>query len=322
MFRNISRADKMRLAIGFPFYFTGYYYSRFTERFSPLAKVTRNWWSVLLVYTGLKREATINFRNGDSFMLSRKNLSEFNVKMELEALPKRVKEKLSRRGGMLMYRAKGKTLRLRPEVAPQIATEFSFDVHAQIDVRNRDVVDIGAYVADSALYFCVAGRARHVYGYEPYPKYFDLAREVVDENGLSGKISLFNSAVSGAGAPIFINETDPAFTVRNEMSKKFSKRVRSSSLNAIVKGFGIDHGALKVDCEGSEYEIFEKASSQTLQKFDEINVEYHYGYLDLARRLRSEGFTVSYTKPRYFFKGLSSEPMLSGDLVAKRKRGA
>ena len=109
MLGNVSRTDKMRLAIWFPFHFVSSYASRFTGRFLPVVKVTRNWWSVLLVYFGAEKGRRL-FRNGESFRLSRKDLAEFTLKVELEALPKRVKAKLRREDEHFTYLAGGKTL--------------------------------------------------------------------------------------------------------------------------------------------------------------------------------------------------------------------
>lgn len=37
-----------------------------------------------------------------------------------------------------------------------------------LDVKGRDVVDVGAYIGDTALYFRLKG-AKRIYAFEPYP---------------------------------------------------------------------------------------------------------------------------------------------------------
>jgi Methyltransferase FkbM domain len=57
---------------------------------------------------------------------------------------------------------------------------------------------------------------------------------------------------------------------------------------------------LKMDCEGSEYEVIlsAEAHEQTLQKFDLVIIEYHYGYKNLKQKLERSGFKVSVTRPK------------------------
>ena len=76
------------------------------------------------------------------------------------------------------------------------------------------------------------------------------------------------------------------------------------------------NAALKVDIEGGERELFLNASSEALCRFSVIHVEYHYGYLDILKRLENEGFKVKYTKPSYLFKGIGKKPMLTGNIYA------
>jgi Methyltransferase FkbM domain len=55
---------------------------------------------------------------------------------------------------------------------------------------------------------------------------------------------------------------------------------------------------LKTDCEGCEYEVILSADEQTLQKFDLVMIEYHYGYKNLKQKLERSGFKVSVTRPK------------------------
>jgi recombination DNA repair RAD52 pathway protein len=43
------------------------------------------------------------------------------------------------------------------------------------------------------------------------------------------------------------------------------------------------------------------ASNEALQAFDQIILEYHYGYKNLEKRLKEAGFKVEHTKPKYFY---------------------
>jgi len=65
---------------------------------------------------------------------------------------------------------------------------------------------------------------------------------------------------------------------------------------------------LKMDCEGSEHEIFEHTTDSDLRRFKRIMMEFHvfhpsHNWGKLVRRLKQNGFTVHVSKPwlRYLF---------------------
>src|SRR5579859_3164508 len=58
-----------------------------------------------------------------------------------------------------------------------------------LDVQGAVVIDIGAYVGDSAIFFARAG-ARRVYGYEPFATTYAAAVRNVVLNGLEDVIKL------------------------------------------------------------------------------------------------------------------------------------
>jgi len=84
--------------------------------------------------------------------------------------------------------------------------------------------------------------------------------------------------------------------------KDFGERVKIPmySLNTIVTKFNVEKGSvLKVDCEGCEYDLFRNASSEALDRFDQIAMEYHYGYKELVNILKKSGFKTKRTIPIY-----------------------
>ena len=276
-----------------------------------------NWWSAVFVYLGVAKSAKIHFKDGEEFSLTKSNLSQFIIQVELATLPAGIKKYLKIKGKKVVLSMKNVHLNLSREAAGQIAGEFYYNWHNLVDVKGRDVLDVGAYVGDSTLYFVLAGRASHVYGFEPYKYYFDLAKKAVRDNNLGRKITMFRYAVGGRDSYGFINEESDDFMVDSSASSG-SKKVKLVSLDTIAKRLNLKHAALKVDCEGCERSMINNASSSTLKRFDAIHIEYHYGYRDMVERLRREGYRVSYTKPSYTFKGISTKPMVMGDITATR----
>jgi len=166
-----------------------------------------------------------------------------------------------------------------------------------LDVKGKDVIDIGANIGDSAIYFALKG-AKHVYAFEPYPYSYSIAKKNIKLNHLENKITLLNEGCGKSGS-IAIKE-DYKNTVGTDLKNfKEGKKIKIENLNEIVKRFNLTHSALKVDCEGCEYDLILSASDDALHAFDQIIMEYHYGYRNLVKRLRQAEFKVKYSLPKY-----------------------
>lgn len=194
---------------------------------------------------------------------------------------------------------------------------FIGDVYKPFDVKDRVVVDIGANIGDTAIYFALNG-AKKVYSYEAVPKIFEAAKRNIKANNLEGKIDIYNEAAGQPGTYVTIaaeeeraGEIKPADT---------GIRVKCSDLAEITKRAGAKGAALKLDCEGCEYDLILNAKDETLKSYSEIVMEYHYGYKDIAKRLRDAGFDVRVKRPIYVHDANSKKPdLMLGILWAKAK---
>jgi len=81
----------------------------------------------------------------------------------------------------------------------------------------------------------------------------------------------------------------------------------------------LKNAALKVDCEGYEYDLILSASDEALKTFEQIIMEYHYGYRNLVNRLRQAEFNVKYSLPKYSYNTEAEDSnMYSGLIYAKK----
>lgn len=181
-------------------------------------------------------------------------------------------DKIQREGNNLVYSYKGKKINLACEIEKkQIWYTFSDifikEIYGELDVKGKDVIDIGASVGDTALYFLLKG-ARHVYCFEPAHERLELLKQNIKQNKIEKKVTVIPRKYVGG------------------------------DLGRLVKKYDLENAVLKVDCEGGEYGLL-KESESTLRKLSQIEIEYHYGYKNLMNHLDST-FYVSHTLPFYF----------------------
>jgi len=187
-----------------------------------------------------------------------------------------------------------------------------------LDVKSKDVVDVGANVGDTAIYFVLKG-AKHVYAFEPYPYSCNIALKNINLNHLEDKITLLNE---GCGKPGFITIKEDYENTGGTDLKNFNdgKKIKTLSLDEIVKRFDLKNAILKVDCEGCEYDLVLNAGDEALKMFDQIIIEYHYGYKNIIKKLRQVGFIVKHSLPKYSYNiEAENKNMYIGFIYAKKK---
>ena len=165
-----------------------------------------------------------------------------------------------------------------------------------LNVKNKIVLDIGANIGDSSIYFSLNG-AKNVIGLEPFPMNQKIALMNIEKNNLKEKCKI---VLAGCGKPQNIQlesnfKSDVDSVLENQKS---GKRISIYSLEQLVKKFKIPNNSiLKIDCEGCEYEAILNSPQWVLRKFDQILIEYHNGYLNLKKKLEESGFLINVNGP-------------------------
>ena len=177
-----------------------------------------------------------------------------------------------------------------------VHTFFKKD-YDQILVNERTVLDIGANIGDTGIFYALNG-AKKVIGIEPFPKNFDYAQKNIQINNLDNVITLLHAGCSSKKEIIKI---DPDYQSNIESEAKNFKTgidVPMITLQDIINKYEIPKSSvLKIDCEGCEYDIIENISFETISYFSNIQIEYHLGYKKLKNKLESFGYTVQVSKP-------------------------
>ena len=149
-----------------------------------------------------------------------------------------------------------------------LAETYLYDIHfCGADLHGKTVVDVGANVGDTALYF--AERGAEVLAFEPDPMNFQGLLANLELNpSLRPRVHPFPFAVGTDGEVAFhvglgggSGMYESAGTVRS---------VKSVSLETLLKGRDRVY-LLKSDCKGAEYEL---ARQPAMRRFDHLAIEY------------------------------------------------
>jgi hypothetical protein len=260
--------------------------TRIIGHFRKLDKFTYNWYAVV-PFVVLKKGVTFRLRNGTTKKVTTYpeyyNLIHHNINERIEGITYE-KERV-----MAFY--KGKKIYLyfedtgtKNKAQLLLSQNFIGDNNKSFNVKGKTIVDIGSAIADTPILFAING-AKHIYGYEPERQLHRLAKKNVKANHLEGKITLINS---------------PAKSLKSLSSHKAD--------------------ILKIDCEGCEYNLIMNASKETLGKYSEIFLEYHYGYRDLVGKLREAGFKVSRTVPLRSYDLETGKTLWLGSIYATKHK--
>ena len=141
--------------------------------------------------------------------------------------------------------------------------------------RGRTVIDIGAHIGCFTLLAASAGH--RVLALEPSPENFAILRRNVQRNRFTN-VELVQAAVGARRqSGQLVLPDDRTHTGRFSLFPGRGKRtvpVPVTTLVEILCTAGIGRVALlKLDCQGSEYEILYSAGARLLQRVDSIAVE-------------------------------------------------
>ena len=264
---NISKIDRIR--------------SKVIGSLADAAKVYRwcdNWYDVYLFRLGIKKKLFMKVEGDKRVEInSVERLGTFLSSGE-HLLHRAKSAGIEIKDGVLLFDYKGRKVSLnfntRDELVHtlhMVSEQFIREQYGMLDVKGRDVVDVGASIGDTAIYFALNG-AKHVYAFEPSKSVYDLAVKNVRSNGLGDRITMINESCGSGG----------------------------DALPYILRKYKIGNAVLKSDCEGCEYGLILNADSTVLRSFGQIMLEYHYGYLDIASKLKISGFAVNHTMPRAY----------------------
>lgn len=180
---------------------------------------------------------------------------------------------------------------------------------------NKDsvFVDIGMNVASTTLYFGCKDNIKKVYSFEPFPYTFKAAESNIKLNpNVEKKTNIFNYGLSNQekllNIPYCRQETG-CMSINNSnerLDKILPDNCEIENVSIVVKDAGSvlapilykhnrEQIVVKIDTEGSEYDIFESLErSDLLGLIDVFLIEFHNGYKKLEDILLRNNFVLFY----------------------------
>jgi FkbM family methyltransferase len=179
---------------------------------------------------------------------------------------------------------------------------YLYDIHfLGFDLNGWLIVDVGAYIGDTPLYY--AKRGAFVVAVEPLPSNYEVMLWNLELNpDLKHRVIPVNAAISGRdGFVEFSYSTSMDGTASIYGGGRFKVRVRSMRLSMLIKevtdmGLDLDRfkvRVLKMDCKGCEYDVINEVD--VLRLFNIVKIEYsghlrNRTYHELKSVLENLGF--------------------------------
>ncbi|QNL22364.1 FkbM family methyltransferase [Hyphobacterium sp. CCMP332] len=169
------------------------------------------------------------------------------------------------------------------------------------------VMDVGMNVGMASLFFSTKEFVRKIYAYEPFKPTFEIAKLNIGLNkNLQNKIEFYNYGMSSKNEEIEVEYssdhrgrtgiwgTDLVLDqIESSKKEKLELRDFNTELERIIEENPDSPLVLKIDCEGSEYDIFRSLNEALLKPVKCILMEWHKrGPDEIVKKLKSNGFSL------------------------------
>jgi FkbM family methyltransferase len=152
-----------------------------------------------------------------------------------------------------------------------------------VNVKGMDVVDIGAFVGDSAIYFALRG-AKRVIAVEPHPDAYAEMLDNIRLNNLEDVITPVNAGLASKPGKICIGDVNVTGTVTTHYTpgsysgEDCEDEAPAVTLGELIEKYGIQPSEtiLKMDCEGCEHDVIMN-DYEPVRLFSELIFEHHAG---------------------------------------------
>jgi FkbM family methyltransferase len=178
---------------------------------------------------------------------------------------------------------------------PEVNLNFLFqevwvdEIYCQPGYEIEDgniVIDIGANIGVFATFAAMRASNVEVLAFEPFPENAKWLKQNVSESNLLSKIKVYEQAVAGVTEERTLQISDSWILhtlsdtgdQKNDSNEENTQRIKVQCVGfEDVMKLVPRCDLLKIDCEGSEYEIFYTTPAETIKKIRRIVGEFHFG---------------------------------------------
>ena len=146
-----------------------------------------------------------------------------------------------------------------------IPSVFFTEEYKFLEPMGNVVLDVGANIGDSVIYFLVNGASR-VIAFEPYEFSYKNLVKNVEACGFLEKVEAIKAGISTKDSSLSIPREYHSSTGAKlqQRSGKDTEEVPVYSLKTIFDKYQIKDAVMKMDCEGCEYDSIVHASDDML----------------------------------------------------------
>ena len=162
---------------------------------------------------------------------------------------------------------------------PSVEDIIYYDV---LNVKGKDILDIGAGIGDSVVFFVKRGGAKRVYAYEPV--FYEFLEKNIALNAVRQYVEAFRRGIHYKREMICVSE-EGAETGLNPGNVCFD----AEPLGDVLRRLSPD--VVKMDCEGCEYSILLTPCNE-LRVAKQWLIEVHGASTLLVDKMRECGFTL------------------------------
>ncbi|MDX9971070.1 MAG: FkbM family methyltransferase [Candidatus Gracilibacteria bacterium] len=171
------------------------------------------------------------------------------------------------------------------------------------------IIDIGAHTGMFSLYASILNDKVPIYAYEPDPENFKTLKSHFTDNRIFNVYpkNLAVSSITGQRVLFLKTDSHNHSLISDENDEK-EQKIFTSSISQILEKVKEMNDTdtcelLKLDAEGVEFEIFEKAEKRQIRAFNNIYMEYH----ELNENMRGEDIRRILEKSSFKTKILPSK---------------
>ncbi len=206
---------------------------------------------------------------------------------------------LQSRGALYSLRNGLRVLTSGSQDAATLAVVFAKREYGAVP-EDAVLVDLGANIGAFSLYAAASTQRSVVYAYEPEPRNFALLKRNIALNGMEGRISPVQSAVTGQveRRRLYLSRS-PLHSLYPGARGQESIEVPCIGMAELFERHELDTiDFLKIDCEGAEFEILYGTPAHRLRNIGAIRMEVNVANLpgrsfgELQRFLATHGFEL------------------------------